>query len=324
MATGFAACDNGSSPDNTATAGKSGGPVVPGGTAGSGNNPGGGGANPSGTAGTPGTGGGNTGGSGPAPEGVPITPTDGWVDAASNALGIVGALYSYADDTSGMGLMGTFVGETGCMKGTAAQVMDPCTVAPTASDCFGTFWGAAMGLNLNQPKDPATGMGVKDPLPFDASMLRGFTFEITGPTIPVAKSLRFKVENAKGEFCTPPSKKVLPGVNTFEFKDLIAECWHTTEPPNATAETAQSALLKISWAVVTDKMATVPFDFCVSNIRALLKPGVMLPPVGTAGASGVAGAPASGGAAAGGAPAGGATASGGAGGAKAGAGGTGG
>jgi len=170
-------------------------------------------------------------------------------------------------------------------------------------------------LNLNQPKDPATGMGVVDPLPFDASMLKGFAFEIEGNTVPAPKSLRFKVENAKGEFCTPSAQKVKVGANSFEFKDLLAECWHVTDPANATAETAQSALVKISWAVVTSKDAEVPFDFCVSNIRALPKDGVVItpPPAGGAG-----GAPA----AAAGAPAGGASA--GSGGAKAGSGGTGG
>ena len=325
MATGFAACDSGGSENN----GAAGGPVVPPGTAGAGNSPGGGGAPPAG-AGASSTAG--AAGTGVAPEGVPIVPMDGWVDAASNSLGIVGAFYAYADDTSKMSQVGTFVGATGCMSGTAAQVIDPCTIAPTANDCFGTYWGAAMGLNLNQPKDPATMMGVKDPLPFDASALKGFYFELSGDMIPASKSLRFKVENATGEFCTPPTKKVTFGPNQFEFKDLIAECWHTTDPANATAETAQSALIKISWAVVTSKDAAVPYNFCVSNIRALLKAGgsgTPLPGSGGAAAGGAAaGGAAAGGAAAGGAAAGGAAAGGasaaGAGGAKGGSGGSGG
>jgi hypothetical protein len=304
MAVGLGACDSGGE-----NAGAGGGPVTVGGG--------------SSNAGTSSGGSSTSGGAGGgvAAEGVPLTPTNGWVDIMSNDLGIQGAVFAYSDKVSGMDLVGTFTDSLACMKGTAALVVDPCTIEPPATDCYGTFWGAAIGLNLNQPKDPVTGMGVKDALPYDASALKGFSFTITGNTVPAPKSLRFKVENAKGEFCTPAAKKVMTGPNTFLFKDLLAECWKVTDPPNATAETAQKDLLKISWAVVTDKIAAVPFDFCVSDIRALLKAGGSGTGGSGAGGSG-AGGSAAGGSAAGGTSAGGTSAGGaGAGGASAGAGG---
>src|SRR5688572_4397447 len=59
-----------------------------------------GGTNAGGT--SSGTGGTDAGGTGTAmlPEGVPLTAADGWVDAASNTLGVQGAMFAYADDTS--------------------------------------------------------------------------------------------------------------------------------------------------------------------------------------------------------------------------------
>jgi hypothetical protein len=222
------------------------------------------------TAGTTSTTGGSsaTGGTGPVAAGVPLTPTDGWVDQASNTLGIQGAMFAYADDTSKMGMTENFMGASACIKGTAAEVVMGCTIVPPATDCYGTFWGAAIGLNLNQPIDMTTMMGA-DPMPFDAGAkgITGFAFEITGEGVPT--SLRFKVEDASGEYCNTKEKPVLKGANSFTFADLHSECWEMTATMNPNAEAAKSGLLKIAWQVVTKTGATVPFDYCVTNVRAL-------------------------------------------------------
>jgi hypothetical protein len=225
---------------------------------------GGGSANTAGTGVVP-TAGSTAGGSGGGtlPEGVPLTATDGWVDAMGNALGIQGAMFSYADTTSAMGMTEDFKGPNACIKGTAAKVDLKCTPMAPATDCYGQFWGAAIGLNLNQPNDPATMMG-GTPMPFDASAIKGFAFEITGAAVPT--SLRFKVENAGGEFCSPPAKPVKLGANTFHFSDLMTQCWKTG---GMSAEGAKSAIIKIAWQVVTNDKSAVPFDYCVANLRAL-------------------------------------------------------
>jgi hypothetical protein len=197
------------------------------------------------------------------PSGVPLTAADGWVDVMSNTLGIQGAMFSYADDTSMMGLTEDFIGADACIKGTAAKVDLKCTPVAPATDCYGTFWGAAIGLNLNQPNDPATGMG-GDPMPYDASALKGFAFDIEGAAVPT--SLRFKVENASGEFCSPPAKPVKLGANTFLFSDLMTQCW---KAGGMSAETAKSGIVKIAWQVVTNDKSAVPFDYCVKDVRAL-------------------------------------------------------
>jgi hypothetical protein len=219
------------------------------------------------TAGTATTGG--TGG-GDLPAGVPLAPMNGWVDGASNTLMIQGAMFPFGDPTSLMGLTPadfSMSGADACIKGAAAKVDLKCTPVAPATDCYGTFWGAAIGLNLNQQIDMTTMMGGL-PMPFNASAIKGFAFEISGAMVPSPASLRFKIEDASGEYCNPGTLPVKLGVNSFMLDDLIKECW----APKATAakgSAAQPAMLKIAWQVVTNSMGTVPFDFCVTNVRAL-------------------------------------------------------
>jgi hypothetical protein len=214
---------------------------------------------------------GGTDGGGMLPAGVALTSTDGWVDMGGNTLGVQGAMFAYADPTSKMGMTEDFVGPNACITGIAAKVdmtSMPCATkmfTPPATDCYGEYWGAAIGLNMNQPIDMTTMMGA-DPMPYDATALKGFAFEITGAMVPT--SLRFKIEDAAGEFCTPSTKPVKLGANTFMFEDLIKECWKPTATA-ANAASAKAAILKIAWQVVTNDKATIPFDYCVANVRAL-------------------------------------------------------
>jgi hypothetical protein len=289
------------------------------------------------TGGSTGTTGGSTGtggatGGGSATEGVPLTPADGWVDAASNALCITGAMFSYGDDTSKMGMTEDFTGANACIKGTAAKVNTACTPVAPATDCYGTFWGAAIGLNLNQPIDPVTGEGVVTPLKYDATHLKGFSFTISGPAggegmIPT--TLRFKVEDGVTEYCT--WKTVGKGPNTVLFTELETKCWEHSKGTGTSATTAQAGLLKIAWQVVTNTGGTIPFDYCVSDVRAITDgtpPPASCPGVGGSGSGGsTSGGSTSGGSTSGGsggASAGTGGASGGTGGASGGSGGTGG
>jgi hypothetical protein len=205
-------------------------------------------------------------------EGWPLlTPTNGWVDSASNELGIQGALFADADSTSKIGMTSNFAGAQACIAGTAALVdmaSPPCVTqmfTPPATDCYGHFWGASLNLNLNQPTMGGT------PLPYDASALEGFAFEISGNTVPAPSSLRFQVHSAKGEvFCNALNIKLKIGVNNVFFRDLLSQCWVIQIPDlRPTAESAKSALTSIEWRVVTSASSRVPYDFCVSYIRAL-------------------------------------------------------
>jgi hypothetical protein len=252
-------CDGGGDEDGPKAVAGSGGGVIP-----NGGTTGGGGA---GTTGGTGTG-------GDLPAGVPLTILDGWVAVDQNSLGVQGAVFSYADPTSAMSLMEVKTGASYCISGTAAKVDKASTACTTmmftapATDCYGEYWGAAIGMNLNQPIDPATMEGVMTPLPFDASSVKGFAFNIDGPTLPT--TLRFKVEGTSGEFCTPPAKPLLKGNNTFMLTDLVAECWETgAATMNPNAETIKSGIVKIAWQVTTKDTMAIPYDYCVTDVRAL-------------------------------------------------------
>jgi len=255
-------CDNGGGDDDDSGGGAKAVAGTSSNTAGTSSNTGGSSVVPSG-----GTDAGGTGNVTPA-AGVPLTPADGWVDGMSNTLKVQGAMFSYADDTSKMGLVEDFVGDHACIKGTAAKVDLKCTPVAPATDCYGQFWGAAIGLNMNQAIDPMTMMGGM-PAPFDASMIKGFAFEIEGGMIPAPTSIRFKVEGPSGEFCNvAATKPIKAGENSLNFDELITACWKPVMGA-ATGATTKSTVLKIAWQVVTNDKSTVPFDFCVKNVRAL-------------------------------------------------------
>lgn len=317
-------CDSADTPDNSGTGGKI---VVPQ----AGSNTGNTGNTNTGNTGTGGSGNATSGGSGTgggvATEGVPLTVADGWVDAGGNALCVQGAMFSYGDDTSKMGMTEDFMGPNACIKGTAAKVDTACTPVAPATDCYGTYWGAAIGLNMNQPIDPVTGEGVDPPLKFDATHLKGFSFTIsgsaTGEMIPT--TLRFKVEDGTTEYCT--WKTIGKGPNTVLFSELETKCWEHAKGTGTSATTAQSGIIKIAWQVVTNTGGTIPFDYCVTDVRAITDDSPLPASCPTAGGSGSGGSAAggkSGGGTGGGASGGTGGGSGGTGGASGGSGGTGG
>ncbi len=192
--------------------------------------------------------------------GVPLVPIDGWLDAASNVYGMQGAIYEAGDGFSTV--TGDFNFTNTCISGITARVDLECTPVDPVTDCYGMYWGAMMGLNLNQPIDPVTMMGA-EPLPYDASALSGFSFDINGPTVPT--SLRFVAEGIDGQYCTPVTSPILPGQNVIRFSELWSQCWD----PTSGAPLDPSSIKSVSWHVVPNSVSEVPFDFCVSNITAV-------------------------------------------------------
>src|SRR5688572_25214143 len=75
-----------------------------------------GGANGSGGSSVLPGGSGGSGGGGALPEGIALTPTDGWVAVDSNTLGIQGAMFAYGDTVSKMGMEENFTGSNACIK----------------------------------------------------------------------------------------------------------------------------------------------------------------------------------------------------------------
>jgi hypothetical protein len=175
-------------------------------------------------------------------------------------------------------MVADFMDTNACIRGTAAKVdlaSDVCMnylFTPPAVDCYGQFWGAAIGMNLNQKLDMSVTPPVGAmPMPYDASALVGFSFVVSGTTVPAPSALRFRVESETTEFCNVPSNKLKIGVNTVLFTDLVAQCFRSPTPTMPSADGAKSGLLRLSWLVVTNTSSTVPYDFCISQVRAILK-----------------------------------------------------
>lgn len=214
---------------------------------------------------TGGNGNGDTGG-GSSVEGSPVPFSDGWAALDQNTVGIQGAIFEYADDTTSQSLVANINmnGAQACISGTAAKVDLTCT-PPDGGDCYGQYWGAAIGLNLNQPIDPATGMGADPPLEYDATAngVTGLAFDLSGSTVP--SSMRFGIETTDGEFCTTSATPVLSGTNSIKFADLRSACWGASGMPAP----GFSNLKKVQWQVVTNDRSEIPFDYCVSNLVAL-------------------------------------------------------
>lgn len=170
-----------------------------------------------GTSGTAGTGGAATG------EYLIIPDSSGWVDRASNTIGIQGAWYPYGDQYGvpgkcvGFGMhpaedcsvinspepppfntpvsewTGTFNNVNGemCTSG-ATAVIKMCADGITTEGCpandFANMWGAGIGLDLNADKGEEGGM--KHPWPVPPGVI-GFSFVINA--VPQTTKLRVEI-----------------------------------------------------------------------------------------------------------------------------------
>jgi hypothetical protein len=204
-----------------------------------------------------------------------LTPVNGWIDGASNSALIQGAVYADADPQSTLKMSRDFTGSHMCIKG-ATTIVDPqCTPIPP-HDCWTSYWGAAISLNLNQTIEPTT-MMASTPAAYDASKLVGFAFDLSGPTVPPTSSVRFQVDAAAPEntYCLQYAYEA--GTNTALLKEL--QNWYAGPPCTPTANSQQaskatyqaSSLVRLKWTIVPNSGYEVPYDFCVSNVRALYK-----------------------------------------------------
>ena len=207
---------------------------------------------------TPGT------GATPPAGAAPIEAAAGWVAGDRNTAGVQGAFYTFSDADAGGGSTispATFMAVASgplCAEGTAAQV-PAATECPGANDCFGTYWGAGIGLNLNQATTTPN-----PPMPYDAVVqgVQGFSFTVGGTNVPAAMRFKVKVDGDASDYCVP----ITPGVNNVRFDNLHENCWlgSTGPTPDPTGLTA------IQWQVTTNDISATPYHFCVENLSAIL------------------------------------------------------
>jgi hypothetical protein len=228
-------------------------------------------------AGTGGTGGGSTpppttGTAIPTGTGNAITPTAGHVAGTSNGVGIQGDFYTFSDADPTNVPPGTTtimpkdfsmaLGSQICASGSASQIMNGADGMPA----YGQYYGGGIGFNLG---DPGGGAG---PQPWAQGKVVGFSFNVTGSTIPT--NMRFQAKFYSGSalstsdaYCTLTVKS---GANTVMFSSLLLDCYNGA---NAGGPLPATVLLQsIQWQVATVTTAATPFNFCIDSLTAITSP----------------------------------------------------
>jgi hypothetical protein len=182
----------------------------------------------------------------------------GWVAGTSNGVGIQGSFYPYGDFTQTpmpgdtTVTVDPFAAATGtvCISGTASAVL---------GEDYTRYYGGGVGLNLADPGGMA-GAG-----PWTRGSVTGFSFTVTGPTIP--PNIRFNVVDSAGTtYCMDD---IPTGAATqIQFGTLIADCYQAGGAPLPQAATLES----IQWQIVTVVDTPTQFDFCIENLTALGAP----------------------------------------------------
>jgi hypothetical protein len=214
-----------------------------------------------GTGGAPAAAGtGGTGGASAIPTGTGLAIThgiDGWVAGTTNGVGIQGSFYTFSDAA------GTPPGDTTVTLGDFATPTSVCA-SGVASQVIGTaysqYYGGGIALNLADPG------GMVGTMPWPRGTVTGFSFTVTGTTIPAA--LRFQATTPAGgtTYCL---NDTAPGANTVQLGTLVTACYDATPGP---ALPAATALESLQWQVVTNTDSSTPFDFCIENLTAITAP----------------------------------------------------
>jgi hypothetical protein len=239
-----------------------------------------------------GSGGGTgTGGSG---NGVDLVPNaDGFFDG-NNGAGILGAWYSYGDwynPAAGSGdcaVMGGFTaaecsnittpvpgqpfantGGTMCTTGTVAKVVP---MAGSTTPAYSAIWGAGIGFDLNNAgNDGGTGKNAWDA---EANGVKGFSFHIDMP--PVGGQMRVEFPTN----ATPGTTDInaaywggaganLSPINTggdysFTLEEVGGPNYLTSPMPFD-----KKKIVSVQFHVVAGTSSTIPFNYCISNLKAL-------------------------------------------------------
>jgi hypothetical protein len=242
--------------------------------------------------GTGGTIGGGTGGT-VGGSGVLLTPSSsGFVDAATNTLGVIGAWFAYGD---GYGDGGTppgkcqMAGHTTCAVITAPTLpagtagfpptagamcttgmvapVPMMTAAPTMPD-YGAVFGAGIGLDLNNPG----GANGKSTFPATTKGVTGISFTIDAPPT-AGLRVEFPTTDTDGSTAGSaywgatasfPNSPIVAGTNTIHWADVKIPSTATT--PTFVPNNIESIQFHVPTAVMA---ASVRYSFCISNLMLL-------------------------------------------------------
>lgn len=228
---------------------------------------------PQNTGGSGGSGGG--GGGGGSGNSVLLTPTEdtGWVDKASNSLGVQGPWYAYADSLGDKKCLTAGHAATEC-----AIVESPpadsfpnmggqmCTKGSTeaviAMD-YSNMWGAGIALDFNNPGGGAPKAA------FDASGLSGIEFDLIRKPL-AGLRVEFPQTDTEGSEAgndyadatsSYPVSMLTEGHNVVPFSRVKGPKGHVFNPVN---------LLGVQFHVPSGS-SQQPFDYCIANLTLIKK-----------------------------------------------------
>ncbi len=228
--------------------------------------------------------------------------TTGFVDDRTNS-GVVGAWYSYGDG-AGPGANTTSVdfADSDCSKGMftvdqCSQIAMPTPGMPFAPDASGAMctngtaakvlmavggtaadyshlWGAGIGLDLNNlGGDSGVAKGF-----YDLTKYKGIGFDFTGTVIPAGKMrVNFPFNNEHGtdspywDGATMASSPLTDKDHVeIHWADVGGPMYLAGQTPPVTAPAFDATMVSaIQFQVFTNTSATVPYNFCVSNLTLL-------------------------------------------------------
>jgi len=159
------------------------------------------------------------------------------------AIGAYGGYgFVYSDKTDGGASSITQKGTSLCASGTAGAVV---------GTMYSTYWGAGIGVNLNQKK---AAMSPIEPVQLTGS---GVTIGISNPP---STEFRVIVDSAGVEYCAV----LKGGSTTVVWSDFNLMCWDKAAAgAKPLAGAPNSKALKVQ--IITGD-ADRPFDYCISSI----------------------------------------------------------
>jgi hypothetical protein len=201
---------------------------------------------------------------GPPGTGFAITPVAGWVAGGTNEAGIQGA-FSTISDASGTPPGATTIMPTNFQMAMGSQICVSGSASQVVGAAYNQYWGGGVAFDLGDPGQ------MMPKVPWNRGKVVGFSFNVTGTTIPPTDQFRFGVAPYEGSTIDDdgPCVNIKMGANTIMFQQMRSECYNTAAPGAALADTA--LLASIKWQVATVTTAATPFNFCIADLKAIVQ-----------------------------------------------------
>jgi len=220
-----------------------------------------------------------------------LTPSDmGFLDG-SNMAHITGAWYSYGDwysPAAGGGdcaVKGMYMAAQ-CSMITTPVPGDPFTNAGDGKMCtsgtaaqvidmnYSAIWGTGIGFDLNNGGTDDGGTGAKLPYDATANNVTGFSFHIDTPPTGGQMRVEFPTSAVMGTTDINAAYWGGAGANLSPFTkagDYQVKFTDVGGPMYLTSPTPfdPTKILSVQFHVVTNTSSTIPFSYCVSNVKAL-------------------------------------------------------